>query len=233
MSLTAGTSLQSGKYIIQSVLDQRDFGITYQATHAYLDQSVILQTLERNPTDPEKLARFQQQFLDGVRRLSKGEHSYPGKVLDYFVEAQLPYVVLEYVAGQPLPKVLDWLLSPQKLDPGNTSEIHDQIYTELGNSNLDNSNLGNSNLGNADEFHLTTHDWQTDQRGMAIAPGAAIMPTSNGAIPNAETSYSGTLHSETPDFGTLYAETNGAHSLALLNQSTQSNVNSGNSSGSS
>lgn len=209
MSLTAGTSLQNGKYVIQSVLDQSDFGITYQAAHAYLDQSVILQTLESNPADPEKLARFQQQFLAGVRRLSKGEHSYPGKVLDYFVEAQLPYVVLEYVLGQPLPKVLDWLLSPQKLDPGNTSGIHDQIYTDFGNTNL----------GKTDESQLITDQRETNQREMAIAPGAALMHTTNGAIPDAAK----TPYFEVPDAGTPNIGIGNIHSSAQLSQNTQLN----------
>ncbi|MBD2462039.1 hypothetical protein H6G89_13375 [Oscillatoria sp. FACHB-1407] len=122
MSLTAGTPLQNGKYVIQAVLEQSDFGTTYKATHVYLDQAVILQTLENKHSDLEKVTWFEQQFLAGVRRLNKGENPYPGRVLDYFTESQSPYVVLEYIPEHPLPKILDWLLTPSANDANGASE---------------------------------------------------------------------------------------------------------------
>lgn len=126
MTLAAGTTLQNGKYVIQAVLNQSEFGITYQANHVYLDESVLLQTLESKPSDFQKAMGLQQKFLAGVRRLAKGEHPYPGRVLDFFTEQRMPYVVLEYVPEHPLPDILDWLLStspPQK----NLTDVKDTL----------------------------------------------------------------------------------------------------------
>lgn len=38
--LTKGATLQGGKYIIERVLGQGGFGITYLATHSFLEKQV-------------------------------------------------------------------------------------------------------------------------------------------------------------------------------------------------
>ncbi|WP_204368463.1 hypothetical protein [Neosynechococcus sphagnicola] len=47
MNLTTGTALQHGKYLLETSLGQGGFGITYRATHAYLQQSVVIKTLQK------------------------------------------------------------------------------------------------------------------------------------------------------------------------------------------
>jgi hypothetical protein len=119
MTLTAGTTLQNGKYVIQATIEQNDFGATYTATQVFLDQAVLLQTLSDIPSDGPKAAKLQEQFLEGVRHLAKRRHAYPGKVLDYFVEGYAPFVVLEAVDGKTPPSVQDWLPSLVPKSPDN------------------------------------------------------------------------------------------------------------------
>jgi hypothetical protein len=109
MTLTVGTTLQNGKYVIQATSEQNDFGVTYTATQVYLDQTVLLQTLSAVPTDSAKAIKLQEQFLEGVRCLTTRRHAYSGKVLDYFVEGNAPFVVLEKIDGKLPPSVKDWL----------------------------------------------------------------------------------------------------------------------------
>ncbi|MDX2214249.1 MAG: hypothetical protein SFY66_13250 [Oculatellaceae cyanobacterium bins.114] len=181
MSLTAGTPLQNGKYIIQTVLEQSDFGTTYQAAHVFLDQTVILQTLENKHSDPEKAARFEQQFLAGVRRLSKGGYSYAGRVLDYFSEEHRPYVVLEYIPGQPLPKMLDWLLSAQAAQ-GELNGVQDRAREPAEDVN---SGATVSDVGVPTIAQVTTALQQPNgatSNGSTTSGSASNSSVTNGAL---------------------------------------------------
>jgi hypothetical protein len=112
MNLTAGTALQGNKYMIQTLLNQTDLGATYEATHVYLDQSVILQTLNETVQQRSDFAQLQQDFKAGVRRVAKRLHPDMPRVLDYFEESGFPFVVLDYQPDQPIPKLSDWLSLP-------------------------------------------------------------------------------------------------------------------------
>jgi serine/threonine protein kinase len=101
MNLTAGAVLQSGKYIIQSVFSQSELGVTYQATHSGLDQTVTLQTL-REGGSVEELAQRSQQFLTAARQFARCQHPHLVRLLDIFEEDTLPFAVLEHLPGQPL-----------------------------------------------------------------------------------------------------------------------------------
>ena len=114
MTLTTGATLQSSKYVIQARLHQSDFGATYEATHALLDQPVILQTLNPVVQKRPDFADLRQQFMQAVRSLSRQETAQgTARVLDYFEEEGMPFVVLQQpIAGQTLPKLNDWLTLP-------------------------------------------------------------------------------------------------------------------------
>jgi serine/threonine-protein kinase len=44
MTLVTGQKLQNGKYIIQQILGQGGFGITYKALQVYLNRPVVIKT---------------------------------------------------------------------------------------------------------------------------------------------------------------------------------------------
>jgi serine/threonine-protein kinase len=52
------------------------------------------------------LAKFQQQFQDEARRLALCLHPNIVRVSDFFVEADWPYMVMDYVPGQTLQAVV-------------------------------------------------------------------------------------------------------------------------------
>ena len=100
MNLTAGTPLQNGKYILQNQLGTGGWGITFRAIQAPSNQSVVLKTLITQPqTDTAHLKR---RFVEESRRLAQCQHPGLARVLGVFEESGLPFVVLDYVAGQPL-----------------------------------------------------------------------------------------------------------------------------------
>ncbi|MBE9181429.1 hypothetical protein IQ268_22970 [Oculatella sp. LEGE 06141] len=108
MNLTAGTALQDGKYIVQATLGLTDLGVTLQATHAYLDQTVILHTLNPSLRDRPQFANLHQQFMVAMKQIGKRQPALPSKVVDCFEEGGLPFLVLERLSGQPALLVEDW-----------------------------------------------------------------------------------------------------------------------------
>lgn len=113
MNLTAGTTLQNRKYVIQKQLHQSAVGVTYQARHAYLEQPVVLQTLSESLRQRSNFAQLRQQFLNKVRAIAQQPRG-SLRVLDCFEEEGLPFVVFELasdlasdLAGA-LPQYIDW-----------------------------------------------------------------------------------------------------------------------------
>ena len=104
MSLTAGSTLQNGKYLIQTLLHQSDADVSYQATHTILNQPVVIQTLNSSLRQSPRFEMLRQQFLATVRQ-STG----PVIVRDCFEEDEMPYVVVEPIAGRFPIKLSEWM----------------------------------------------------------------------------------------------------------------------------
>ncbi len=123
MNLTAGATLQNHKYVIQKLLRQSDLGVTYEAQHAYLAQTVALQTFNETIRQRDDFAQLRQQFLSKVRSIVQQPQAHSVRILDCFEEAEMPFVVLEIIPGQPLPSLTDWLpVAIDVLSDGSTDE---------------------------------------------------------------------------------------------------------------
>lgn len=91
MSLTAGATLQNGKYLIQAMLHQSDATVSYQATHTSLNQPVVIHTLNASLQQSPRFDLLRQQFLATVKQ----DGIEAAIVRDCFEEDKLPYAVLE------------------------------------------------------------------------------------------------------------------------------------------
>lgn len=123
MTLTAGSVLQQGKYVVQTVLKQTRFSTTYQAIHTYLDQPVMLQTMHDSLRDRDNFTQLSHQFITEVRYLVRHQPS-AIEVLDCFVETSMPFMVLKStspgaIAQDALPDIDTWLkaLLPDPIGP--------------------------------------------------------------------------------------------------------------------
>ena len=128
MNLTPGTVLQRGKYRIDKVLGTGGFGITYQANDTYLAQTVTLKTLNDNLHQHPNFAKFQQQFIAQAHRFSWCQHPNIARVLDFFEEGGLCFVVMEYVAG---PNLAQLIKSHQRLTETEALHYIRQIASAL------------------------------------------------------------------------------------------------------
>lgn len=104
--MLVGKTLQRGKYTIEQELGRGGFGITFKATHQYLGQPVVIKTLNESLQQDPEFVKFQRSFQDEARRLALCVHPNIVRVSDFFIEDQLPYMVMDYIPGQTLDMIV-------------------------------------------------------------------------------------------------------------------------------
>jgi serine/threonine protein kinase len=119
LSLPLGTKLFGGKYSVGKVLGQGGFGITYMGADNLLSRPVAIKELfpegcQRNGTTvqptritPSDFASMKQRFLDEARLLASLNHPGIVKVYDFFEENNTAYMVMEYLRGKSLAKLVE------------------------------------------------------------------------------------------------------------------------------
>lgn len=106
MSTLLGKTLQGGKYTLDELLGQGGFGVTFRATHHYLGQTMVIKTLNLVNQNHPQFAKMEQQFKDEARRLALCVHPNIVRVNDFFVEDNVPYLVMDYIPGQTLEQIV-------------------------------------------------------------------------------------------------------------------------------
>lgn len=106
MNYLMSQTLQNGKYTLDQELGRGGFGITYRATHHYLDRAVVIKTLNEALREHPDFIDFEQKFQHEARRLALCTHPNIVRVSDFFNEADLPYMVMDYIPGQTLADII-------------------------------------------------------------------------------------------------------------------------------
>jgi serine/threonine protein kinase len=101
-----GKTLQNGKYVIEYELGEGGFGLTYKATNQILNNVIVIKTLNASLQQDSNLVQLIQQFQDEAKRLAKFSHPNIVRVNDFFIEDGLPYIVMDYVPGETLDKIV-------------------------------------------------------------------------------------------------------------------------------
>ena len=119
--LPQGHALQEGKYLVDAVLGQGGFGITYQGTHAKLHQRVAIKELVpvgialREPGRPlvraqlgheTQFSQLVRSFVDEGRVIANVKHANLVSVQDYFEENGTAYLVMAFAEGANLHSVV-------------------------------------------------------------------------------------------------------------------------------
>jgi serine/threonine protein kinase len=107
MSSSTSSNPSFGRYEILSELGRGSMGVVYQARDPKIDRIVAIKTLFLGQEDDDE-AEFRMRFI--LEAQAAGRLSHPGIVTVYDVaedtETHAPYIVMEYVAGQTLKKLL-------------------------------------------------------------------------------------------------------------------------------
>ena len=121
--LVPGTVLQNGRYVINSVIGQGGFGITYDGTDLRLDRHVSIKEYFPNPM-ANRNSTISNEVTCGSYTMSLYEHGlnnflkeaknmarFAGEdnfvsVYDYFPENNTAYIIMDFVEGQNLKQYL-------------------------------------------------------------------------------------------------------------------------------
>ena len=114
-TLSPGSRLQGGRYVIKRVLGQGGMGAALLATDLRLDSKpVVIKELISDNTDPSKLQDDVRNFKREVATLAHLDHPLIPNVTDHFQEGPRYFMVQEYVDGENLEERMDRLNQPMK-----------------------------------------------------------------------------------------------------------------------
>ncbi|MEH1834656.1 MAG: serine/threonine-protein kinase [Nostoc sp.] len=105
MPWIAEQKLQGGKYVIETVLGQGGFGITYKALHVELNQTVVIKTPNEYLSHDPKYEKYIERFIQEGRtlaKLSQDPHPHIVRVIDLFQEGATYCLVMDFVEGENL-----------------------------------------------------------------------------------------------------------------------------------
>ena len=121
--LAVGTTLYGGKYVIERVIGEGGFGITYFARHTVLTHKCYAikeffisgkcardthhHTLSLVDITENDFERFRQRFVDEARTLSTLDHPNIIKVVDIFDDNNTSYIVMPFIEGETLQKKVE------------------------------------------------------------------------------------------------------------------------------
>jgi serine/threonine protein kinase len=100
-----GQQLRGGEYVIEDVLGQGGFGITYKALHVQLNQTVVIKTpLNTHSHEPDYEKYIERCIQEGqiLARLSQDPHPHIVRVIDSFKEGAIHCLVMDFVPGENL-----------------------------------------------------------------------------------------------------------------------------------
>ncbi len=114
-----------GKYEITGILGRGGMGVVYRAEDRRIGRQVAIKTLTEGFTgEPEMLERFYREAQAGILQ-------HPNIVIVYDLgdEDGVPFIVMEYVEGEPLDKLI---ASGRKISLVDKLGIIEQVCTALG-----------------------------------------------------------------------------------------------------
>jgi formylglycine-generating enzyme required for sulfatase activity len=111
MVWASGVTLGNGQYQIESILSQRGgFGITYRAKHLVLGSTVVIKAPHAHRRSEPNYGDFVTCFVkEGktLEQLKKKQHPNIVQVRDFFYEAEVPCMVMDYVEGETLEQLVN------------------------------------------------------------------------------------------------------------------------------
>jgi serine/threonine protein kinase/ABC-type branched-subunit amino acid transport system substrate-binding protein len=114
-SLTPGSRVQGGRYVIKKILGQGGMGAALLATDIRLDSKpVVIKELISDNTDPAQLQEDVRNFKREVATLAHLDHPLIPNVTDHFQEGSRYFMVQEYVEGENLEERMDRVNQPMK-----------------------------------------------------------------------------------------------------------------------
>ncbi|MCT7970246.1 serine/threonine-protein kinase [Laspinema sp. D1] len=100
-----GYQLQSRDYVIEKVLGQGGFGITYKARHLNLDEHFVIKTPHEHLKDEPDYPKYVDRFIKEAQRIvkvCKNPHPHIVRVFDLFQEGDTHCMIMDFIPGETL-----------------------------------------------------------------------------------------------------------------------------------
>jgi serine/threonine protein kinase len=121
-----------GRYEIESEVGRGAMGVVFRARDPKIDRSVAIKTISILEQDSDEERDFRERFV--LEAKAAGGLSHPGIVTIFDVgeepESRVPYIVMEYVEGRPLSRILGSSAS-RKLPLGPALQLAQEIAEAL------------------------------------------------------------------------------------------------------
>ena len=114
-TLSIGTTLQGGRYVIKKVLGQGGMGAALLATDKRVnDKPVVIKELVSENSDPAKMKEDERNFKQEMMTLAALHHPLIPAVTDSFEESLRYFMVQDYVEGENLEERMERTKQPMK-----------------------------------------------------------------------------------------------------------------------
>ena len=106
MKSLVGKNLKNGKYVLKQKLGEGGFGCTYKAINQTNNQVVVIKTFKSDLAPHSNLSYIRKKFSNEAQRLIECYHPNIVRFYEFFSENGLPYIVIEYIPGKTLDKIV-------------------------------------------------------------------------------------------------------------------------------
>src|SRR5207302_1324186 len=171
-----------GRYEILTELGRGAMGVVYKARDPKINRVVAVKTVSLNGQPPEEELEYRERFVREAE--AAGRLSHPGIVTIFDVgeepETRAPYIVMEYVAGQSLDKLL-LSLQDHKLPPEAALQITLELAEALDcahGQGVVHRDLKPANILVAEDGHVKIADFGVAKLNLANqTSGARVLGT--------------------------------------------------------
>lgn len=119
-----------GRYELLELLGEGGMGQVYKARHARLGKIFAIKSLRHLSPDPNEQAKFLDAFETEARTLAELDHPALAQVSDFFEVEGVHYLVMEFVDGKTLSRVVD--LAPRLLSQRRVVQWGQELCDVLG-----------------------------------------------------------------------------------------------------
>ncbi|MGH2494690.1 MAG: protein kinase domain-containing protein [Ktedonobacteraceae bacterium] len=114
-TLSVGTTLQGGRYVVKKILGQGGMGAALLATDKRVNnKQVVIKELVSESSDPDKIKEDERNFKQEMMTLAALHHPLIPAVTDSFDENLRYFMVQDYVEGENLEERMESVKQPMK-----------------------------------------------------------------------------------------------------------------------
>ena len=126
VALPAGTLLHNNRYEVKSPIKHGAMGALYEIWDFNLEKHFALKAMNPAFTDSDDLKKAEERFRNEAKLLSELSHPGLPRVIDYFPEEGIYYLVMDLIEGDDFEEILE-----EKGKPGLSESIVKQTAMEI------------------------------------------------------------------------------------------------------